>query len=40
MNDDIILVVDDDYLVSDFLARIVLPKIGYQAVVARTGTSA
>lgn len=40
MSDDLILVVDDDSLVADFMVRFLLPKIGYQAIVARTGAQA
>ena len=40
MNDDLILVVDDDILIIDYLARILLPKNGYRAINARTGTQA
>ena len=40
MNKDLILVVDDDVLVADFLARVVLPRFDFRAINARTGAQA
>ncbi len=40
MSEDLILVVDDDVLVADFIARFLLPKIGYRAITACTGAQA
>ena len=40
MDKETILVVDDNHQISNFLARELLPSLGYSAIVARNGKSA